>query len=53
MTGGLDAPRALPHTASEETGQAILQRQALPSAPPHIIAVNGRFAHCWVPAPVT
>ena len=44
MAAGLDAPNALPHTASEEIGQAILQRQALPLAIPHIIAANDRFA---------
>src|SRR5690349_9504511 len=44
MAAGLDAPNALPHTASKETGQAILQRQSLPLASPHIIAANDRFA---------
>jgi len=44
MTAGLDAPRAHPHTAYEEVGQAILKRSALPSAAPQIVAVNDRFA---------
>jgi PAS domain S-box-containing protein/diguanylate cyclase (GGDEF)-like protein len=44
MTAGLDAPQALPHTASEEIGQAILERQVPPTAISHIVAVNDRFA---------
>jgi len=44
MTAGLEAPHARPNTASDEIGQAILKRSALPPAAPQIVASNDRFA---------